>query len=174
MTSPVQELYDSFIASPEWNAKLLAGDAEAKTLFNNLGARLHGIEPDAPGPDAAAMLTGPDANLKIDLYAPDAREKLPAIGWSGEGVITQREMLDHIDGLRQQGLNDTQIQELETGLDARTGKPFSPEFIDDVRSLQQERHSDPDWLRKLEAGSAWHKRQEILMNGIISHDRRRN
>jgi hypothetical protein len=82
-------------------------------------------------------------------------------------------MLDHIDGLRHLGLNDVQVREMETGIDANTGKPFSPELIADVYALQRERHSDPAWLRHLEAGSSWHKHQEILMNGILAHDKRR-
>jgi hypothetical protein len=124
MTSPLQAQYDAAMANPDFTAKLMAGDPAAKTAFHAMNRNLLGLPPE-PGPDPAAVeLTKPGDGAAVDLLAPDAFAKLPAISTVGGPYdMSDRQKLDMVETMRQRGTDESVVREAMD--DNRT---YSPEL----------------------------------------------
>jgi protein-disulfide isomerase-like protein with CxxC motif len=134
------------------------------------------------------MMLGLDGRA-IDVYAPDARNKLPLINVAvniGDehkpvGNITAAEHIRHIEGMRESLTGsphdrslDRAMQEWETGIDGNTGKPFGPEMFAEALRARNKLESDPAFLQRFHAGALTFRDKQILaaINGVLIHEPR--
>jgi len=136
-------------SDPHHLDRKLAGNAMARDDEQSLIARIAIAESKAE----AERLDRPTTE-KIDLPS--------LIETTTEGMLPQREMLVAVNDLKDLGLNDACINQAVNGSRER------PEIIAAAKERLEARLSDPEWVKKLNAGDRATRRELTLINIVLN------
>lgn len=142
--------------------RLMSGDPEAKRQFSEM-ARLNLVEKGEAPP------TFTDANgAAIDLFAPDAAERLPGmIGTASESHtdphLTARQQLDEINRLRSIGRNDAQIREMFD-----EGRAYTADEHAFARACVEQMQADRAFQQRLFSGDAVARRMVEAASTVLT------
>jgi hypothetical protein len=166
MTNPLQAQYDALVGNPASAAKLMSGDPGMVRMFQDLGAQLHGLPPSPAPTDAATDLAKPG---EFDPTAPDARLHVPDFEGIANGEISRSEQIRHVEALREAyGINDVQIREMMTGIDSRTGRPFTQAAREQAALVLGRNLSDPVFAERAATRGTPEAARVLLLNGIVA------
>ncbi len=132
-------------ADPAWTQRLLSGDVTARAEFKALSRAAAGLQREGvPASAAAADLAG------VDLFAEDARARLPEFSVIGGNEVSDHTRLDLIEGLRARGYSEQLIREYMDD-----DRSYSPEIHAMAKDRWTELESDPAFRRALLAKEFW-------------------
>jgi hypothetical protein len=160
---PLENMLDSALGNPVFVKKLMRGDAGARSLFDNLTRHSLGMEAEPASPNAAAVLTDPSAG--VDLFAPDAVERLPDVSSiGGPHAMSDRQKVDMVATMRQHGMSETIIREAFDD-----GRTYTAEVKEAAQQKWQDLSGDQDFRQRLFSGDPVAARQwrahAIIMAG---------
>jgi hypothetical protein len=131
------------MASAEWRAKMLTGNAEARRELAEL----------------VADKTG--GSLTDSIMNGDALKNGSNLGFvTHGGQIPLADQVAVVDDLRIAGVRDDAIRDL------LEGRQVTPAEYDAVRRFREARLSDPEWTKKMLAGDPEAKRELLLMSMV--------
>jgi hypothetical protein len=135
----------ALMAKEGWSERFFAGHVEERRAFADLTAVI------AAGDDVKAAMEGSTAEH-------------PIVETVWDGGSPRRVLADAAETMRGSGCSDLVIEQ------ALRGDPVTAQEREAVRRYEAMRHSDKEWVKRLLAGDADARREQLLMSVVMASE----